>query len=51
MKQYEAVVKVMEQNGGYATLTQLYEHVLDVPGCYANLVRARVHELKLGLRQ
>jgi hypothetical protein len=33
MKQYEAVVKVMEQNGGFATLGQLYEHVLDVPGC------------------
>ncbi len=33
MKQYEAVVKVMEQNGGYATLGQLYERVLDVPDC------------------
>jgi len=33
MKQYEAVQKVMEQNGGYATLGHLYEHVLDVPGC------------------
>ncbi len=33
MKQHEAVVRVMEQNGGYATLGQLYEHVLDVPGC------------------
>jgi hypothetical protein len=33
MKQYEAVVKVMEQNGGYATLGHLYERVLDVAGC------------------
>jgi hypothetical protein len=33
MKQYEAVQKVMEQNGGYATLGHLYEHVLDVPEC------------------
>jgi hypothetical protein len=33
MRQYEAVVRVMEQNGGYATLAHLYEHVLDVPGC------------------
>jgi hypothetical protein len=33
MKQHEAVVTVMEQNGGYATLGQLYERVLDVPGC------------------
>jgi hypothetical protein len=33
MKQYEAVIKVMEQNGGYATFGHLYEHVLDVPDC------------------
>lgn len=33
MRQYEAVVRVMEQNGGYATLVHLYQHVLDVPGC------------------
>lgn len=33
MKQYEAVVRVMEQHGGYATLAHLYQHVLDVPGC------------------
>jgi hypothetical protein len=33
MKQYEAVIKVMEQNGGYATFGHLYERVLDVPGC------------------
>ncbi len=32
MKQYEAVIKVMEQNGGYATLAHLYQHVLKVPG-------------------
>ena len=31
MKQYEAVIKVMEDNGGYATLGYLYEHVSDVP--------------------
>ena len=33
MMQYEAVVRVMEESGGYATLGHLYEHVLDVPGC------------------
>ncbi|MBN1486908.1 MAG: hypothetical protein JW981_04650 [Anaerolineae bacterium] len=32
MKQYEAVIKVMEENGGYATLGYLYQNVLDVPG-------------------
>ena len=32
MKQYEAVIKVMEENGGYATLSHLYERVLKVPG-------------------
>ena len=31
MKQYEAVKKVMEKNGGYATLNYLYENVLKVP--------------------
>ena len=31
MKQHEAVIKVMEENGGYATLGYLYQHVLDVP--------------------
>jgi hypothetical protein len=30
MKQYEAVIKVMEENGGYATLGYLYERVLRV---------------------
>lgn len=32
MKQYEAVIKVMEANGGYATLGFLYQHTLKVPG-------------------
>ncbi len=32
MKQYEAVIKVMEENGGFATLSYLYEKVLRVPG-------------------
>ena len=31
MKQYEAVIKVMEENRGYATLSYLYEKVLKVP--------------------
>lgn len=31
MRQYEAVIKVMEGNGGYATLSYLYEKVLKVP--------------------
>jgi len=31
MKQYEAVIKVMEENDGYATLGHLYQHVLGVP--------------------
>lgn len=33
MKQYEAVIKVMKENGGYATLGHLYNHVLEVPDC------------------
>ncbi len=32
MKQHEAVIAVMEQNGGYATLGYLNQHVLKVPG-------------------
>lgn len=32
MKQHEAVIRVMEQNGGYATLGFLYREVLRVPG-------------------
>jgi hypothetical protein len=31
MRQYEAVIKVMEENRGYATLSYLYEKVLEVP--------------------
>ncbi|MBN1503643.1 MAG: hypothetical protein JW952_01125 [Candidatus Eisenbacteria bacterium] len=33
MKQHEAVIKVMEENGGYASLAFLYQNVLRVPGC------------------
>jgi len=33
MRQYEAVILTMKQLGGVATLGQLYQHVLDVPGC------------------
>lgn len=33
MKQYEAVKKVMEENGGYATLGFLNQRVLRVEGC------------------
>jgi hypothetical protein len=32
MYQYEAVIKVMEDNGGYATLGHLYQNALKVPG-------------------
>lgn len=32
MKQHEAVIKVMEENGGYATFKHLYENVLNVKG-------------------
>jgi hypothetical protein len=32
MKQYEAVITVMEENGGYATLGYLYQNVLKVKG-------------------
>ena len=31
MKQHEAVIKVMEENGGFATLKYLNENVLEVP--------------------
>ena len=31
MKQYEAVIQVMEKNGGYGTLGRLYEKALKVP--------------------
>ena len=33
MKQYEAVIKVMEDKGGYATLGSLNQNVLKVEGC------------------
>lgn len=33
MKQYEAVIKVMQENGGYATLGFLNQMVLKVKGC------------------
>ena len=33
MKQHEAVIKVMEENGGFATLGWLYQHVLEVSDC------------------
>ena len=32
MKQYEAVIKVMEEKSGYATLGLLYQEVLKIPG-------------------
>ena len=31
MNQREAVIKVMTENGGYATLAYLYQHVFDIP--------------------
>jgi len=31
VNQREAVIKVMEENGGYATLSHLYEKVLEIP--------------------
>ncbi|MFQ5964497.1 MAG: hypothetical protein ACE5KZ_09455 [Candidatus Scalinduaceae bacterium] len=33
MKQYEAVIKVMQHNGGYATLGFLYQEVLKIKKC------------------
>jgi hypothetical protein len=33
MKQHEAVIEAMIQTGGYATLGQLYQTVLKIPGC------------------
>jgi hypothetical protein len=33
MKQYEAVIKLMEANGGYATLGYLYKNVFKVEDC------------------
>ncbi|HHJ07570.1 MAG TPA: hypothetical protein ENK24_08725, partial [Anaerolineae bacterium] len=31
MKQYEAVIKVMEENGGFATLGYLNQHTFEIP--------------------
>jgi len=33
MKQHEAVIQVMEENGGFATLGYLYQNVLKMTGC------------------
>lgn len=33
MKQYESVIKVMEENGGFATLGHLYQNVLKIKNC------------------
>jgi hypothetical protein len=33
MKQHEAVIQVMEENGGFATLGHLYQNVLKLTGC------------------
>ena len=33
MKQYKAVIKVMEENGGFATLGHLYQNVLKIKNC------------------
>jgi len=33
MRQYEAVIRVMEEKGGYATLGYLYQNALKVRGC------------------
>lgn len=34
MKQYEAVILAMRENGGYATLGHLYRTVLKIPDCH-----------------
>jgi len=36
MKQYEAVIEVMEENGGYATLGFLNQKVLKIKDCKWN---------------
>lgn len=36
MKQYEAVIEVMRQNGGYASLGYLYQEALKIPGVIWN---------------
>lgn len=33
MRQHEAVIKVMEENGGYATFPHLYQNVLKIKDC------------------
>ena len=33
MKQHEAVIQAIKENGGYATLGQLYQSVLKIPDC------------------
>ena len=33
MKQHEAVIQAMKQNGGYATLGHLHQRVLKIPDC------------------
>lgn len=33
MKQYEAMLEALKQNGGYAILGQLYQDTLKIPGC------------------
>lgn len=33
MKQYEAVIEALKQNGGYASLGQLYQDVMKIPDC------------------
>jgi hypothetical protein len=33
MKQHEAVIRIMEENGGYSTLGYLNQNVLLVKGC------------------
>jgi len=32
VKQYEAVIKIMKENNGYATLSYLYQNILKVTG-------------------
>ncbi len=34
MKQHEAVLEAMRQNGGYATLGHLYRTAMKIPGCH-----------------
>ena len=33
MKQHEAVIQVMKENGGFATLGYLYQNVLKIKDC------------------